>query len=265
MKVKWILLISVIILLLAPLNAAATQPSPLEKLDEISDEALQMVKSQRYEDAKTILNYFSNQFFYVTGKDRPLSIDELRIITVSHDEAMEAAASPDMNYQDRMNKVTKFRLAVDALATRHQPLWIEMKKQIMPAFNKAKIAAFNNDSIAFHNSFNRFLALYDIVYPSMKIDIPAEHIQRLDARIDVIEHFIPERLAEPASRQELETAEMDLQSIFDEMDEDQADPSLWWVIISTGSIITMTLSYVGWRKYIGEKQARKNRSREQKD
>ena len=25
------------------------------------------------------------------------------------------------------------------------------------------------------------------------------------------------------------------------MDEDEADPSLWWVIISTGSIIIMTL------------------------
>lgn len=49
------------------------------------------------------------------------------------------------------------------------------------------------------------------------------------------------------------------------MEDDEADPSLWWVIISTGSIIIMTLSYVGWRKYQGDKELRKNRSRDQKD
>ena len=49
------------------------------------------------------------------------------------------------------------------------------------------------------------------------------------------------------------------------MDEDEADPSLWWVIISTGSIIILTLSYVGWRKYQGEKEIRKPRTRVHKD
>lgn len=42
------------------------------------------------------------------------------------------------------------------------------------------------------------------------------------------------------------------------MDEDEADPSLWWVIISTGSIIIATLSYVGWRKYNGDKEMKKD-------
>ncbi|MEH7255788.1 sporulation protein YpjB, partial [Neobacillus niacini] len=36
-------------------------------------------------------------------------------------------------------------------------------------------------------------------------------------------------------------------------------------IISTGSIIILTLSYVGWRKYQGEKNMRKNRTRVHKD
>ena len=41
---------------------------------------------------------------------------------------------------------------------------------------------------------------------------------------------------------------------------DEADPSLIWVIISTGGMIVLTLSYVGWRKYRGEKE--KNRTHE---
>ncbi|MDP4162283.1 MAG: sporulation protein YpjB [Bacillota bacterium] len=263
MKVKTLLLI-VIFTLIVPLRSMASQQSPMEKLNEISDEALQMIKIQRYEDAKNILNYFSNQFFLVNGKERRLSLDELKIITLSHNEALEAAASPTMKYEERMKKMTKFRLAVDALSSKNQPLWTEMEKQILTAFHHAKLAAYHNDSTGFHEQFNHFLALYDIVYPSMKIDIPAEDIQRLDAGIRVIDRFQPQMLTEPSSKQEFERTEVDLKNIFDDMDKDHADPSLWWVIISTGSIITMTLSYVGWRKYKGEQEMRKNRSREQK-
>jgi sporulation protein YpjB len=264
MKVKWMLTI-VFAFFIMPIATAAEQLSPLEKLDEISDEALQMVKSQRYDDAKTILNYFSSEFPQVSQKDRPLTLDELRIITISHDEALEAAASPSMKYEDRMNKVTKFRLAVDALASGRHPLWVEMEKQVLGAFQQAKSAAFQKDAISFHDQFNRFLSLYDVVYPSMKIDIPAEDIQRLDAKIDAIDHSLPKDIFDSKGKQELETAQMDLENIFSKMDEDQADPSLWWVIISTGSIITMTLSYVGWRKYKGDKEERKNHSREHKN
>jgi sporulation protein YpjB len=64
---------------------------------------------------------------------------------------------------------------------------------------------------------------------------------------------------------ELEGLETDLKKLFSDMDEDQTDPSLWWVIISTGSIIIMTLSYVGWRKYKGDKDIQKDQRREYKD
>ena len=57
---------------------------------------------------------------------------------------------------------------------------------------------------------------------------------------------------------ELDALQYDLKNIFENMEEDEADPSLWWVIISTGSIIILTLSYVGWKKYKGDKEAKKS-------
>ncbi len=69
-----------------------------------------------------------------------------------------------------------------------------------------------------------------------------------------------EILSDNDARQELLVLETDLQTIFDGLSEDEADPSLWWVIISTGSIIILTLSYVGWRKYKGEREKSKNSS-----
>jgi sporulation protein YpjB len=192
-------------------------------------------------------------------------MDELRIVTVSHDEAMEAAVNSSMEYEERVTKMTKFRLVVDAISTSHQPLWIEMKESILTAFQQAKEAANSGDSAHFHTNFNTFLSLYNVIYPSMKIDVSVENIQKLDARINYIDEYRSEVVNNMKSQQELEGLETDLKDLFENMDEDEADPSLWWVIISTGSIIILTLSYVGWRKFQAEKEMRKNRSRSHKD
>ncbi len=45
----------------------------------------------------------------------------------------------------------------------------------------------------------------------------------------------------------------------------EADPSLWWVIISTGGIIVLTLSYVGWRNIKAEKEKQYRYKKEQKN
>ncbi|MGG3469635.1 sporulation protein YpjB [Neobacillus pocheonensis] len=261
---KWFLLLA-IIMMLAPITVNAKQQSPMEKLDDISDEALQMVKFHRYDDAKKLLDYFSDQFTSITGVEQPLTMDEVRIVNTSHDEAVEATVSPSMKYEERINKLTKFRLVIDAIATSHQPLWTEMEDQIMTSFHQAKDAAINGDSAHFHTNFNSFLSLYNVIYPSMKIDVPVENIQRLDARINYIDEYRSQVVTDLKSRQELEALDTDLKNLFANLEEDEADPSLWWVIISTGSIIIMTLSYVGWRKYQGEKGMEKDRSRDLKD
>lgn len=57
LKFKWLYLLA-IIMMLTPITVNAEQQSPMEKLDDISDEALQMVKFQRYDDAKNCLIIF---------------------------------------------------------------------------------------------------------------------------------------------------------------------------------------------------------------
>jgi sporulation protein YpjB len=263
LKIKWVLLIA-IIFLLTPITVNAEVQAPIEKLDHISDEALQMMKYHRYDDSKKLLDYFSEQFTSISSSEHPFTTDQLRIISVSHDEALEAAVSSSMEYEERITRLTKFRLVVDAITTSHQPLWIEMKEQIMTSFHQAREAATTGDSADFHTNFNTFLSLYNIIYPSMKIDVSAENIQKLDARINFIDEYRSEVVNNVKSQKELEGLESDLNNLFDNMDEDEADPSLWWVIISTGSIIISTLSYVGWKKYQGDKEMRKNRSRDHK-
>ncbi|WP_174733997.1 sporulation protein YpjB [Mesobacillus harenae] len=263
MKTKIMILFSVL-LLLAPLSPYAEKKSPVEKLDNLSNEALQMVKLHRYSDARKLLDYFSEQFLAAAGQDRPFTMDELRIITVSHNHAVEAAVSASMDHDERMNRITQFRLVIDAVSSTHQPLWAELEGPIMNVFMDVKEAAGMGDNIRFEENLDSFLALYNVIHPSMKIDLTPEQVQRIDARINFLDHYRSQVLAKPSSQKELDAIEGDLKKIFDQMTEDEADPSLWWVIISTGSLIILTLSYVGWRKYKGDREKLQNRKKERK-
>jgi len=265
MKARFLITVLMIFLLILPVSVYAEESSPVDKLNQLSDEALQMVKLHRYEDAQKLLEYFSDQFSSITGKERSLSADELRIITLSHDEAVQATANATMNHNEKINRVTKFRLVIDAITNRYQPLWTELESPIMSTFGQVKEAVYSGDQDQFNENFNSFLSLYDIIYPSMKINVDFEKVQQIDARISFIDQYRPQVLTESAGQQQIEALEADLQGLFDDLTEDEADPSLWWVIISTGSIIILTLSYVGWRKYKGEQeQKERNRSREHK-
>ncbi|HYK72528.1 MAG TPA: sporulation protein YpjB [Pseudoneobacillus sp.] len=264
MKAK-VLSIFLVIFMIIPFYVSAEKASPLTELDQISDDALQMVKLNKYEDAKKLLQYFSKQFLSFTGNGQPFTMDELRIVTISHNDALEAVTSASMGQPERVNRLTQFRLVMDAVTSTHQPLWAEMEGPIMSTFNQVKEAANSGDNIGFHETFNSFLTMYEMIYPSIKIDIPADRVQQIDARINFIDEYRPQILAQATSQKELQALETDLESIFDEMTEDEADPSLWWVMISTGSIIIMTLSYVGWKKYKGDKQSKKDYKREFKE
>ncbi|PLR77154.1 sporulation protein YpjB [Bacillus sp. V3-13] len=265
MRAKFVILF-LAVLLLAPISTVySEQPPPLDKLDSLADQALQMIKLQRYDDAGKLLEYFSEEFLAFNASERLFSMDELRIITVAHNEAVKAAGNGELNHEERLNRVTKFRLVVDAVTSTHQPLWTEMEGPIMTVFHDMKDAADKGDNEKFHLTLNSFLSLYEVIYPSIKLDVAPERVQKLNTLVQYIDHYRPQVLAASSSQEELNALETDLESLFDEMTEDDADPSLWWVIISTGSIIIITLSYAGWRKYVGAQKPERNRSRDHKN
>ncbi len=263
MRAKFFVIFFIIILLM-PISIHAEETSSRDRLDKLSNEVLQMVKLRRYDDAKKLLEYFSAQFLSVSEAEHSFTTDEMRIINVSYGEAVEATANYSLNHDEKINRVTKFRLVMDTITSEYHPLWLKMKSPIMTIISEMKEAAYNGDNEHFHSRLNTFLSLYDMIYPSMKLSVEVGQIQQIDTRIHYIDRYRPQVLMEAGSQQELEALEADLQRLFDEMEEDEADPSIWWVIISTGSIIILTLSYVGWRKYKGEKGIKKDRSREHK-
>ena len=68
-------------------------------------------------------------------------------------------------------------------------------------------------------------------------------------------------MTESSKLERLTLLEKDLEDVFDQVEEDDADPSLLWVILTTGSIILSTLTYVGFRKYKAEEDRRRKREK----
>ena len=228
--------------------------SPLLKLDAIADQALQLTKLNRPEEAKQLLEYFSKEFSSTALQDKRLSMDEIRILTVSHHQALKSVVSTTAEPIQRVQDVTAFRLVMDAISSQYEPLWTEMEEPIMSAFQQMKAAAESKNHQSYQASLNTFLTQYNIIQPSLRVDVPVEMTQAMDAKIQYIDQYRNQLLEKGNNMEQFDQLEDDLQHLFDSVQEDEADPSLWWVIITTGSIIISTLSYVGWRKYKGEKE-----------
>ncbi|MBD8004835.1 sporulation protein YpjB [Bacillus norwichensis] len=245
-------------LVFSGLFAFASSNSALVELDKMADEALQLTKFSRLEEAKSILERFSVQFSKEGIKEGKFTMDELRVLTASHHEALRAVTNINMSLDERVRIVTSFRLATDAVASTHQPMWVEMEASVMKDFQGVKNAALEGDKDAYNQNLNTFLSTYTVIQPSLKIDLTAEKLQKLDSKITYLDRYRAD-FSEQEWTAHLESLEQDLQKLFSDPGEDEADPSLWWVISMTGSTIILTLSYVSWRKYRGQKQQSKRK------
>lgn len=254
MRARIVICIICIIFILQPLTIfASSKEEQWEHLDQLSEQTLQLVKQQRYTDAKNLLNTFSTEFLKVGFNVHPNSMDDLRIITVAHNNALEAVSSKSVSDEEKLNKVTQFRLVIDAINSEYQPMWTEMEDSIMTTFSHMKETITEGDSDSFSEQFEIFLSKYEIIEPSIKVDITPETIEKIDTHISFINQYKNENLKLNTRLQQLNQMENDLKDLFDRMKEDDADPSLIWVMISTGGAIILTLTYVGWRKYKGDK------------
>ena len=137
---------------------------------------------------------------------------------------------------------------------KHMPLWSEMEDSVLTAFQTLKDAYHIKDNDLFIHELKGFLSIYDLIYPSIVLDVPIEKVQKIDAQIQYLEQNAQQIFMSENGIETMEAIQMDLENLFEGTEEDEADPSLWWVIISTGGIIVLTLSYVGWRKYKAEKE-----------
>jgi sporulation protein YpjB len=225
-----------------------------KNLNHTSDQILQLVKQEEFEEAKQLLDYFSVSFLEVDFQKEGITMSSLRTVTSSFEKAVEAVTAIDMPLDQRIFTVTAFRLAVDALSSEHHPLWLHSEKSIINSLTAMKETISTGETQAFQHRFNEFLRHYNMIRPALFIDVEPQQLQRIDSQITFLERIRNESLDEDKVTSHLTIMEEEWIQLYHRVKEDNADPSLWWVMFSIGGMITLSLSYVGWKKYKAEKQ-----------
>ncbi|MCG1023061.1 sporulation protein YpjB [Sutcliffiella horikoshii] len=256
MKAKNLIIAILLLLLLFPSGIKAHSHEPLQPfaLNFIMDDALQLVRTERYVEAHNLLDIFSDEFTKLMVGNQQIPMSEVRIISVAHQQSLSSLSDVTLPHEEKVRAVIRLRLAVDAMTSQHQPMWVEMEDTMVMTFQQLKDSVDTRDSDSYEQLYRRLLLEYDMIHPSIRLDVKPEHIQKVDAHIDYLDKNRQALLSHSEEFNDMEVIEADLKALFKELKEDETDPSLLWVMISTGSIILLTLSYVGFRKYLGAKK-----------
>ncbi|PWA12351.1 sporulation protein YpjB [Pueribacillus theae] len=224
-------------------------------LNQMADQVLQLGKQQKYEEAKKVLINFSPLFLKISAENG-LAMKDVKMMIYSYEQAEEALAAVQMDEVKRIEKLTQFRLAVNAVSSEHQPLWKEAENVVMNPLNQAiqSIGAENSNQFQFY--LENFLAKYEMIRPSLAIDLPEHDYERLDSYIRYLKNNEGKIVGQNKKKQLLEIHK-EFKAIFHEKEQSSADPGLFNVIYTIGGIIAVTLIYVGWRKYKGDKKRKK--------
>ncbi|CJH80407.1 sporulation protein YpjB [Streptococcus pneumoniae] len=150
------------------------------------------------------------------------------------------------------------QLAVDAQVSKYQPLWMERERKVMDAFSQMEKAMEKEDAGQFQQTLNTFLNEFNIIYPSLMIALPENEVQRVNVHLSYLDEFRNVMLKTKGGQMQLGIIKGDLQKIFHTVKKDEIAPSLIWFMTITGGLILFTLTYVGWRKYKGEREKRKS-------
>ncbi|MFJ5965094.1 sporulation protein YpjB [Bacillus sp. NPDC093026] len=260
MKRKPIVMILLLFLVIHPTVAKGeeTAAKALNELTELSDSIFQLTRQAKYDEALQVALYVEKTF--KAGNWRgTLSNTQVRQITLGYQDIIKVLQQKNVDDREKLRYASQFRMLLDAIQSDSEPLWGSLEKPIMGSFPILKKEVKNPESTTFYETWNEFVSLYDMIYPSLTIDIPLERLQTIKQHIEVIEQGEFLKASSGTKLERLTRLEEELSSVFANVDQDEADPSLLWVILTTGSMILLTLTYVGFRKYRAEKEKKQKR------
>ncbi|WLR53077.1 sporulation protein YpjB [Bacillus tianshenii] len=247
---RW-LLISVLIVSFFFSHTGYVQAQSWSDLDQKAEMALQLTKQGKYESAKNYLEQFSDQFLQMRFADESLEMEQLQVLSTSYQEARKALEAQEVSPEKRLQRVMQFRLAVDAVTSSHQPMWVELKPHISDTLQALK-AASNDDKQGFESSYEQLQEMYTLIYPSLVMDRSKEDIQAVNATLQNLNQAMKEN--NNVSIEQVDTLEQHVMNLFLDEQETLSQTSFLWLSAYMGGMILLTLFYVAWRKYNGEKR-----------
>ncbi|WP_240375571.1 sporulation protein YpjB [Bacillus piscicola] len=212
----------------------------------------ELVKEGRYEEAKQIHQGIEEKFPAVPFHKYGLKANQLSELLRTLERAGEAVTSVGLEHEERLQDVQAFRLAVDAVVSENHPLWKKYGEQLIPVIENIEDHLVNNKQEAARQSFQEWQRHFEVIRSAVYISeedryLPfMSYIRYLEEQSDWLQGEDQKELNKfKAMFKEL---------LYGESKRSAIDPSVWIVIGMIGSVILLSLTYAGWKKYHGEKE-----------
>ncbi|WP_158217582.1 sporulation protein YpjB [Lottiidibacillus patelloidae] len=258
--IKQFFIIGIISLLSFTLNISSTfahhdvDHVTKKQLSHLADKIYLFVKNEKYDEASVVLMTFAKEFSKVEEDELKISTLDLEMLALSYQNLEQILSQENVEKTIAFRQVTEFRLLLDALTTSYQPLWVEKETVVKSTFQNMNESLLSGNNVAFQTSLNEFLSVYDVLYPALFVDLTTEQLEKIDGHVQFLDKYRATFAQNEKATEHFAIIKSDFDALFaGELEDDEADPSLIWVMFSVGGIIFASLCFVGWRKYKSEK------------
>ncbi|WZY01685.1 sporulation protein YpjB [Bacillus sp. FSL W7-1360] len=250
---QWLIGLILLILLMVPMvNAANTAKDhqAWKELNHIANQVLQLTNQEKYEEAKRLMSLFADTFLAHEFQEENWTMSVLRTFTMAYENALHALTAVQLHPDERQRQVMSFRLTVDALSNRGQPLWLHTEKDMLQKL-AALAEAIEVEQQTFYHRVNELTSFYEMIRPALKVQLPQEDIGRLDANVTFLSH---ESFTLEQAPAHIAKMKEDFIKVYEQQSLSQFDPSLIGVIATIGGAVFIALMYAGVKKYRAEKR-----------
>jgi sporulation protein YpjB len=227
----------------------------VDQLIKISDKIYYFAKYNKMEEARLLLEIFALEYEKFDTKEVENSNQVQQTLALSYDNMYTLLQEEAIDQSQVVRAAIEFHLVMDALGSSYQPLWLDKEEEFMNTFATMNQSINEQNEQNFQVSLNELFSLYDLIHPAMLVDLTPGQLKKIDMHIQFLDQYRTTFLQRNDSAAQLAAIQSDFRSLFaGELEEDEADPSLLWVMFSIGSIIFTSLCFVGWKKFRAEKE-----------
>jgi sporulation protein YpjB len=230
----------------------------VKQMNEAAESAYQSVNAGDLEQTKermAQLSVLSTKLSY----EGLATVEGIQAVTETITEGMNALNSARPDQVEISMRVASARLAVDALAHKEQPMWLEFQNPLSGDLDRMSAAVSKADDPAASEALARWKGHVSIVRPAIVITRQSTAAVKLDSITAFLDNGI--RSADwSGMKQALPNLQQALDDVFANEDRETVSPLLptpepphpiLWSLVM-GAFIIAVLTYVAWRRYAAE-------------
>ncbi|WP_157967828.1 sporulation protein YpjB [Paraliobacillus sp. X-1268] len=160
-------------------------------------------------------------------------------------ENLEIVNDTSIGRVEKLHTAMSLVIALDALEHNQQPIWVKTKESLHQTVESVLAEGLASDS-----KRKEIISQWEIIQPTLSIMLEEEDYYELVSSYNRLYDVRSETNMEPFQVVFRQAELMDITIPAQQ----SAYLSFYWIILIVGGVIILTLTYVAWRKYKGQKK-----------